>query len=59
MGYMLKYGEEDGLLGESLQRAPFQAGDRGNPTWRNRSLSRGMKDEKRQPDQEGRVDLCA
>lgn len=54
VGYVIKYGEEDELLGEILQRAPFQVGDKGNPAWRNRSLSRGMKDEKRQPDQEGR-----
>ena len=36
VGYILKYGEEDGMLGEILQGGPLQVvGDKGNTAWKN------------------------
>lgn len=59
VGYILKYGEEDGMLGEILQRGPLQVvGDKGNTAWKNWSLGRGRKDEKSELDREGRDRLC-
>lgn len=42
------------MLGETLQREPLQEGDKGSTARKNGFLSRGMKDEKRELDQEGR-----
>ena len=42
------------MLGETLQREPFREGDKGSTARKNGFLSRGVKDEKRELDQEGR-----
>lgn len=39
VGYILKNGEEDGMLGEPLQGGPLQVGDKGNIAWKSCSLS--------------------
>lgn len=50
-GYILQYGEQNGILGETLQRAPFQVGDKGKPCWEE-CLSAEAQRMKSQPNQE-------